>query len=213
MSRKKKRKKTKAPKPKKKRTTRRPLLNEASEHSVHDINEALHFHQTGQLDRARFIYEEILKAQPNDADALHFLGVLFQQRGETHKALDLIKKAIQNDPENPFYHNNLGIALAEQNKTGEAVSCYQQALALKPDYAEAFNNLGISDNFVTHGTRSELLREVGLDPEGIAAAIKEMIYREHKTAAGLLHKLVLRKNGGQKKKNGTRQIKQTIEDS
>ena len=92
---------------------------------------------------------------------------------------------------------------------GQAVAEY----LIAEKFAGKFKNLGIPDNFVTHGTRSELLRDVGLDPEGIALSIKEMIYREHKTAAGLLHKLVLRKNGGLKKKNGSRNFKQTVEDS
>ncbi|MDD5425880.1 MAG: 1-deoxy-D-xylulose-5-phosphate synthase [candidate division Zixibacteria bacterium] len=80
---------------------------------------------------------------------------------------------------------------------GQAVAAY----LISVRYDGKFKNLGLADDFITHGTRLELLREVGLDPEGIARSIRSFIYAEHKTAAGLLQKLVMKKNGSLKKKS------------
>ncbi len=83
---------------------------------------------------------------------------------------------------------------------GQAVAAY----LVSAKYDGKFKNLGLADDFITHGTRLELLREVGLDPEGIARSIRSFIYAEHKTAAGLLQKLVMKKNGSLKKKSVSR---------
>jgi len=35
--------------------------------------------------------------------------------------------------------------------------------------------LGVNDRFVTHGSTAELMHELGLDAEGIAAALREAL--------------------------------------
>ena len=53
---------------------------------ISDIDQALAHHQAGRLLQAEAIYRRILKAQPDDADALHLLGVVAHQRGEHEEA-------------------------------------------------------------------------------------------------------------------------------
>jgi protein O-GlcNAc transferase len=42
---------------------------------------AIHHHQNGRLQAAEQIYRQILQAEPDEADALHLLGVLAHQVG------------------------------------------------------------------------------------------------------------------------------------
>jgi tetratricopeptide (TPR) repeat protein len=88
------------------------------------------------------MYGELLARNPEDADALHLLGMLFHDSGRFESALGCIARAIELRPETPYYHSNLGNVLQQLKRFGDAELCYRQALRLDPRFAEAYNNLG-----------------------------------------------------------------------
>jgi len=87
---------------------------------------------------------------------------------------------------------------ARRGGFGQAVAEY----LLSEGYSGKFKALGIPDRFITHGNRALLLKEIGLDPDGIAASIEQLVTDSHKHTGGFLHKLMFRKNGNAKKKVG-----------
>jgi tetratricopeptide (TPR) repeat protein len=103
-------------------------------------------HQAGRLRRAETLYRRALQKDPDDANALHLLGVLAYQGGEFGTARRLIERALPNLPELPDVHLNYGNALREAGKIAEAVASYRRALALGPDYGMAHNNLAAALN-------------------------------------------------------------------
>jgi predicted O-linked N-acetylglucosamine transferase (SPINDLY family) len=103
---------------------------------------ALACHRAGALDEAEKLYRTALAAQPDDFDALHYLGVLERQRGRAEEALHLIGRALEVKPDSPEAHSNLGNALQSAGRPLEAVASYDRALALRPDYVVALNNRG-----------------------------------------------------------------------
>ena len=96
------------------------------------------------MDLAKGRYLQALEIQPNDADALHLLGVLRHQEGSSFEAVGLVGKAISINPNDPNAHNNLGVALEALGRHAEAIEAYDRAIAIKPDYSEAFNNRGVA---------------------------------------------------------------------
>jgi len=96
------------------------------------------------------------------------------------------------------------IFTAEENALrggfGQAVSDY----LLANGYTGKFRTFGIPDRFVTHGNRDQLLKEIGLDASSIATAIEEMVATSFKP--NLFQKLILRRNGGARKKVNFSQI-------
>src|SRR2546426_5394335 len=80
------------------------------------LGAALQHHQAGRLSEAEAAYGEILSIDPDNIDALHFLGVISHQRGEHGRAAELISRALSRNPSNPPAHNNLGNALGAQGK-------------------------------------------------------------------------------------------------
>src|SRR5260221_2874558 len=106
------------------------------------LDAALQHHQAGRLPEAEAAYREMLAVDPENSDALHFLGVISHQRGEHERAAELISRALSRNPSNAPAHNNLGNALGAQGKLNEAVVAYLNALALDPDYVDALVNLG-----------------------------------------------------------------------
>jgi tetratricopeptide (TPR) repeat protein len=106
------------------------------------MSEAFRCHHAGHLDAAEQLCRQVLAINANHADALHFLGLIFQQTGRLATAIDLISRAIALRSDVPSYYNNLGNALQDQGRFADAVAQYQHALALRPDYVQAYNNLG-----------------------------------------------------------------------
>jgi tetratricopeptide (TPR) repeat protein len=103
---------------------------------------AVQHHQAGRLQAAEEIYRQVLRAEPNQADAIHLLGVIEQQRGKPEIAAEYIQRAIGLNGDVAAFHNNLGEAYRALRRFSEAVASFRRAVELKPDYAEAYYNLG-----------------------------------------------------------------------
>jgi tetratricopeptide (TPR) repeat protein len=103
---------------------------------------ALQQHQRGFLDQAARLYQEVLAAHPNDADALHLRGVVALQQGDFYQAVTWIGRAIACAPAVAAYHASLAEAYRAAGQAERAVQACQDALAIQPEYPEAANNLG-----------------------------------------------------------------------
>jgi len=106
------------------------------------LTEAVRLHQAGQLERASALYRTVLTADPNNADALHLLGMVALQQGEAKTAAELIRKAIALHDREAAYHFHLALALQTLNDMQGAVAGYRRALALNPDDPDIYNNMG-----------------------------------------------------------------------
>jgi predicted TPR repeat methyltransferase len=103
---------------------------------------ALSHHRGGRLGDAEGLYRQIIAADPNHVESLHFLGVLAGQTGRVELSANLIGRALALKPDYAEAHCNLGRALAMQGKLAEAGTHFERAASLKPDYTEAHYNLG-----------------------------------------------------------------------
>ncbi len=106
------------------------------------LQQALAFQQHGELARAQFLYEKILKVQPRNYDALNRLGVIALQTNNPRKAVRLFEKAIGVDPGNAVAHGNRGLALHQLQQLDAALASYEQALAINPGQVDALLNRG-----------------------------------------------------------------------
>jgi predicted O-linked N-acetylglucosamine transferase (SPINDLY family) len=103
---------------------------------------AIRQHQAGQLREAEGLYRQIIAAHPNDADAMHMLGIALQQLGRGSEAIQTLRHAIGINPRAADYHANLGSILAAQRQPEAAIAEFRASLAIKPDLAEVHNGLG-----------------------------------------------------------------------
>jgi len=106
------------------------------------LQSALRFHQTGNLAQAKQLYQQIIRTNPNQAVATHYLGAIEHQQGNNPLAEQLIRKALKLDPNMLQAYNNLGIVLRALGKLEQARITYLKLIKLKPDYADAHCNLG-----------------------------------------------------------------------
>ena len=85
-------------------------------------------HNAGDLPTAESIYQQVLKAEPNQPVALHLLGVIAHQVGKNDIAANLIGKALAIKTDYAEAHNSLGTALQVKGKLDDAVASYHKAI-------------------------------------------------------------------------------------
>ena len=127
------------------KTAKKAARKSPNKHSIDShqaLRVAIQYHSAGRLSDAEKVYQQILQADPNQPDALHFLGVIAHQVSNYDSAVGLIKKAIDIKPDYAEAHYNLGNTLKALGKLDEAVVSYNKAIAIKPDFAVAHYNLG-----------------------------------------------------------------------
>jgi predicted TPR repeat methyltransferase len=106
------------------------------------ILDAIEHTKRGRLQEAEAIYLKLLAAQPNDSDALHYLGVLRMGQRRRDEAIELVTKALKLAPRNAHAWNSLGNMVATTGKHAAAEFAFKSALELQPDFIEAHYNLG-----------------------------------------------------------------------
>ena len=106
------------------------------------LKEATELHANGRLADAEPRYAEVLRRDPNQADALHQLGVLRLQQGNATEAAKLIERAISLRPKTAEMYVNLGAAYRTGKYPEKAAKAYQQALVFNPELHDVYFNLG-----------------------------------------------------------------------
>lgn len=119
------------------------------------LQEALALHRRGALAEAAARYAEVLRADPGNADAHCYLGMIACQHGRFAEGAERARQSLAHDPHSARAHLLLGRALAALGQHEEALASFDRAIALAPDLARA------------HGHRADLLAELGRNAEAI----------------------------------------------
>ena len=106
------------------------------------LRRAFAAHQAGNAAEAERLYKRVLRAVPDQFDALHLLGVLEAARGRYERADQLIGRALKVSPRAVEALNNHGNVLWNQKRYEEAAVAYDKALAIQPLHVVALNNRG-----------------------------------------------------------------------
>lgn len=121
------------------------------------LREGLALHQKGRISEAAAIYRQVVARDPNNADALHLLGVAELQLRNSAAAADLISRAVGIDRRNALYLSNLGLALSQLGRFDDAIAHFDQSLAI---HAQSAN---------TQSHRGNALRSLGRLDQALAA--------------------------------------------
>ena len=109
----------------------------------HALADAIALHRSGHLVKAKRAYQEMLAADPDHVEALHFVGVLYHQTGQTDRGVASIERALALAPDYADAHNNLGNILKESNQREAALRAYRRVVELVPAHADAWSNIGV----------------------------------------------------------------------
>lgn len=119
------------------------------------IEQGLFHHRQGQIPLAMERYTEVLRNDPQNADALYYVAVVACQEAQFKQGADLARKAIAAGANTAKAHNLLGQALDRLGEPLEAIKSFDQAIAIDPNFAEA------------HGNRANILADADLPAEAL----------------------------------------------
>lgn len=105
---------------------------------------ALEHHRGGRLSQAEAGYRAVLASDPEQPDALHWLGVLTLQTGLAHAAVPLLRRAAARRPEDPAFLHNLGQALLSAGDASAAAETFARAAKLEPPNPATLVGLGLA---------------------------------------------------------------------
>jgi tetratricopeptide (TPR) repeat protein len=128
-----------------------------SETSEQLLSQGLFHHRQGQVELAMQRYTEVLRVNPENADALYYIAVVACQEGQFKEGADLARRAISFGKKDARVFNLLGQALYRMGERLEAVQNFDHALALDENFADA------------HGNRANILADAGRPEEALKA--------------------------------------------
>ena len=139
---------------------------------------ALHANRLAEAER---LYRKTLRTQPDNADALHGLGIVQLRQKQPARALFFFERALRAGSPSIVLHSNHGIALTELGRPEEALASLDRALAAAPESAALHYNRG---NALMALLRHEaalgsFTRAVTLDP-GLRPAWQNKAVIEHR---------------------------------
>ena len=137
--------------------TTEPATKQSPQHqtAAQLIQQGLFHHRQGQIALAMERYTEVLRNDPQNADALYYVAVVACQEGQFKQGADLARRALALGAKEARVHNLLGQALDRLGEPLEAIKCFDAALAVDPKFAEA------------HGNRANILADAGLPEEAL----------------------------------------------
>ncbi|MEC5033299.1 MAG: tetratricopeptide repeat protein, partial [Oscillatoria sp. PMC 1051.18] len=153
----------------------------SKENIAKSLQQALKHYQAGRFAAAEQICRKIVQSEPQQADALHLLGILAYEQGNKPEAIAKYRQAIEIKPDNPDVYNNLAIALKNQGDLDAAIVYYQQAITLRPNSADLYKNLGLAykEKGLSEQAAAAYQQAITIQPEQADLYNKlGMVYRE-----------------------------------
>jgi type III protein arginine methyltransferase len=112
-----------------------------TDNGANALQRAIEHHKAGRYDEAAAGYRAALAADPGNAKAVHYLGVLALQAARIDEAVEHLGRAVALSPSWPEAQNNYGVALREQGRAADAVTAFRAAAAALPTQFDPHNNL------------------------------------------------------------------------
>ncbi|HXF88606.1 MAG TPA: tetratricopeptide repeat protein [Xanthobacteraceae bacterium] len=119
------------------------------------LEEGLALHRQGATLEAERRYREVLRRDPDHADAQYYLAALACQQGRYTQAIEGANRALACGGDAARAHCLIGTALACLGRNEEALAAYDRAIAGNPRFARA------------HGERGDLLAALGRHEEAV----------------------------------------------
>ncbi|MCE9523549.1 MAG: tetratricopeptide repeat protein [Alphaproteobacteria bacterium] len=118
-----------------------------------DVVKCAHLKKAGdEIDVALAFFADAIKANPRDAAAMNYRGLLFARRGEYQKAIAEHTEAIKADPDDYWGFVFRGTAYQKLGKKAQAEADFREALARHPGDEQTVAKLKAQ------------LRELGVEP-------------------------------------------------
>jgi tetratricopeptide (TPR) repeat protein len=105
------------------------------------LQEGLLLLRQGAIDEAVGRFLEVIRSDPGNAEALHYLGLAQLQQRKFAEAADSFGKSVKIAPRQAAVHSLLGVALRELGQHEKALGSFNRAIAEQPDFVDAYIQL------------------------------------------------------------------------
>ena len=126
------------------------------------FNQAIYFHQIGNLRNAESTYKKLIAAGIEDSAVFCNLGVICKNSGRIKEALDYYSQALKFEPDDPKIYANIG-------NLYRLIGNLQQALDFTLKSLE-FDN----DSSTTHLNLGSIYRDLGQTDQALAATLRSI---------------------------------------
>ena len=131
----------------------------------------IHAHSLDYRDKALGEFQEVLKADPDNASALRGAGFVCLQQRNFQQAAEYLRRAVQHDSKDPRVHYYYALLLNQEGppdveRRAEIKRELETAIALDPHMADAYSLLGFTQAFSGEGEKGvvNLKKAVELAP-------------------------------------------------
>ena len=108
-----------------------------------ELQRALNLQNTGRLEEAAALYQEVIAEAPDSTIAYFNLAVIEQTQGQNAEAAANYEQVLALDAEYTPALFNLAILRADEGDTAAAIGLYQRVIAIDPSHASAMMNVGL----------------------------------------------------------------------
>lgn len=105
------------------------------------LQQAINFHQAGQLQEAANLYQSILQIQPSQPDANHNFGLLAMQVGQPEAGLHHLQSAWKTNPHSEQFCLTLTQCLIKMDCSGDALQIIKNAMERKGFHSDQASTL------------------------------------------------------------------------
>jgi tetratricopeptide (TPR) repeat protein len=108
------------------------------------VGEAIQLHQSGNIQGAVDRYTRVLAQEPENPNALHFIGLAQYQGGQPSTAMEAMWRSLVLTAKEPEFFSNYSAAAWSAGRYAEGTWAAEHALSLNKDHPGALNNLGFN---------------------------------------------------------------------
>jgi protein O-GlcNAc transferase len=135
-----------------------------------EFDRAYRLHQQGKLREAFLRYDAVLAADPKNAPALHYSGVILYQAGKIPEAAERIRASLQLEPASSEAWSNLALVLESAGRREAAVNALHEAARIAPRSPDIFANLAAAELALGRIAEAEAAARSAVDVDARHAA-------------------------------------------
>ncbi len=98
--------------------------------------------EEGKFNEAVYHYGEVIRLQPDYANAYYNRGTIYIELGQYNEAIHDYNETVRIKPDYMLAYFNRGMVYSKLGRYQPAIKDYTEAIRLAPDYADAYNNRG-----------------------------------------------------------------------
>ncbi|HEY1723903.1 MAG TPA: sulfotransferase [Steroidobacteraceae bacterium] len=135
---------------------------------------ALALQRDGDITKAAGIYERLVRVNPNDSQALHYLGLAYMQLGNLPGASAVLERSLNVDPADANALNDYGIVKSKLGENERALQLFDRALALNSCHIDALSNVAavLNSQRLPYEALPYLERLSALQPDSVETSFR-----------------------------------------